>query len=635
MAFADLGSLGAVGNTNNNQASLVLTTTAAVSVGDLVVVVVAVDNPTNGGDSGVSGVQNSGTANTWVKAIQIQNAVAAQGGASCSIWYTQATSAIASGATITATFTNATTSDASALTARRFSVDAGSTVAIEGTPGTLVGNTAADPGSLNVTTANIQCLRVRGIASQVGNNTNLTPTASWTAWANGNSATTGTTLEMCARAESIINTGTGSASDPTYVSAIYASAYVAFREVLPATADAWNVNDKSANFTLSDSDKTATTSSAAIGGVRSTQQRTNGTAGKYYAEFLITNVVSGQVGIIPGLPGSVSATTGGSFRFSLSLGRILVDGTIIGTDIGATSNGDVICLAWDSGAERGWIRRNNGLWNNDAAANPATGANGVDLSSFTAVAYGLQFRANASGESVTVRTESAEFTYPGPSGFTSWMGEAFDAWNVNDKSANITLSNSDKTATSTSTSSGGVRSTTQYLLGAAGKYYAEFSLVSNLNADVGIKAAALGSINDTVSSAYVTDTGVVAISGAGVGINIGAMTSGDVVCLALDTGAQQIWFRKNGGIWNNNASADPATGNGGVDASGLADTNYCLWMLSSGVSGDSTTLRTELTEFTYTGPSGFTSWMGEALAAPAAKSFVFRSRPNRNFRQRF
>ena len=231
MAFADLGSLGATGSTANNQASLVLTTTAAVAVGELVVVVVAVDNRASGGDDlAVSGVQNSGTANTWVKAIQIANALAAQGGASCSVWYTFATSAIASGATITATFTTAASADASAMTARHFSVG-GIGVAIEGTPGTLVSNTNADPGSLNVTTSNIACLRIRGIASQVGNNTNLTPTATWTAWANGNSATTGTTLEMCARAEHLISTGTGAASDPTYVSAIYASAYVAFREV--------------------------------------------------------------------------------------------------------------------------------------------------------------------------------------------------------------------------------------------------------------------------------------------------------------------------------------------------------------------------------------------------------------------
>jgi hypothetical protein len=235
MAFTDLGSLGATGSTANNQVSLALTTAAAAAVGELVVVVVADDNRASGGDDlAVTSVQNSGTANTWVKAIQIANAVAAQGGASCSIWYTVVTSAIASGATITATFGDAAASDASGMTARHFSLSGGNAVAIEGAPGTLVNNTGADPGSLNVTTSNIACLRIRGLAVQVGNNTSLTPTSTWTAWANGNSATTGTTGEMCARAESLISTGTGAASDPTYVSAIYASAYVAFKEVTRA-----------------------------------------------------------------------------------------------------------------------------------------------------------------------------------------------------------------------------------------------------------------------------------------------------------------------------------------------------------------------------------------------------------------
>ena len=397
MAFTDLGSLGATGATTNNQTQLDLATSAAIAIGDFIVVVVAADNIANGGDDNAcSGVTLGVGGQALTKRIQIANALAAQAGASVSIWYGQATAALGSGGTIRATFGSATLVDASAMTARKFSVAAGMAVDVAGTPGTLVGNTAADPGSLNVTTGldtivasilgassitgtsagsffavgqaftnvaqaliissidvwmcksgtptgslylevtatnpngavvatsdpvpcstitatsaaastairftfptpptisasatfgvriwrtdvdtvnrpqvavgagsgngannwvyngttwsdtgtgddykivinNVECLRVRGIASQVGNNTNLTPTASWTAWANGNSATTGTTGEICARAESRINTATSAASDPTYVSAIYASAYVAFREALPPPTNA-------------------------------------------------------------------------------------------------------------------------------------------------------------------------------------------------------------------------------------------------------------------------------------------------------------------------------------------------------------------------------------------------------------
>ena len=236
MAFADLGSLGATGSTGNNQTTLDLTTTAAVAAGELVVVVVAADNIANGGDDGaVISVTFLGVQ-ALTKGKQIANALAAQAGASSSLWYCVASSAFASGSTIRATFGSGTLVDASGLTARHFSLAANNTAVEEGTAGTLVSNTAADPGSLNVTTASIACLRVRGIASQVGNNTNLTPTSTWTAWANGNSATTGTTGEICARAEHLISTATGAASDPTYVSAIYASVYVAFKEqLLPIT----------------------------------------------------------------------------------------------------------------------------------------------------------------------------------------------------------------------------------------------------------------------------------------------------------------------------------------------------------------------------------------------------------------
>lgn len=235
MAFAEVGSLGATGSSGNNQATLVLTTSAAAAVGTLAVVVIADDNIGSGADADgnevASVADSSGVENVWRKAIGWTNTLGgAQAGAHVSIWFCQVQDAIANGGTITATFTNSGTSDATAMTARNFSIAAGFTAEIEGTPGTL-SNDAADPGSLDVTTSNVECLRIRGIGGEVGNNTSLTPTSTWTAWANGNSATTGTTAEMCARAEHLISTGTGAASDPTWVACDNASAYVAFREV--------------------------------------------------------------------------------------------------------------------------------------------------------------------------------------------------------------------------------------------------------------------------------------------------------------------------------------------------------------------------------------------------------------------
>jgi hypothetical protein len=82
-----------------------------------------------------------------------------------------------------------------------------------------------------------------------------------------------------------------------------------------------------------------------------------------------------------------------------------------------------------------------------------------------------------------------------------------------------------------------------------------------------------------------------------------------------DSGAERIWFRKNNNLWNNDASADPATGTNGLDISAQPNVNFALWTFATS-SGRAVTLGTEAAEFTYAGPSGFTSWMGEALAAP-------------------
>jgi len=235
MPFTGEGNLGANGSTSNNQTTLVLTTAAQASVGELVVLVYADDNiaTADGTDNVIASITDNSTGgpNNWQRAISFTNAQgASQAGATVDIWWAVITKQINSSGTITATFTNSTLSDATAVTARRFTFTGGS-VAIEAT--NTLANDAADPGALDATTANIECLRIRGIAGEVGNNTSLTGTASWTVWANGNSATTGTTAEMCARAEHIISTGTGSSSNPTWVSCDNASAYVAFK-LLPS-----------------------------------------------------------------------------------------------------------------------------------------------------------------------------------------------------------------------------------------------------------------------------------------------------------------------------------------------------------------------------------------------------------------
>jgi hypothetical protein len=208
----------------------------------------------------------------------------------------------------------------------------------------------------------------------------------------------------------------------------------AFRAVYPSIADAWNVNDKSPSTTMSNSDKTATTTLATVG-IRSTTLRANGTAGKYYAEFLINTASSvlGRVGITPA-SATINVATA-NIWVQCGNGNVVINSVTVGNVGAVVSSGDTVCMAWDAGAERIWFRKNGGLWNNDAAADPATGTNGLDGSFLASGDQGLWFYSGAAGAVTTVRTEWLEFTQAIPSGFASWMGETSAPVNVSTTAA--------------------------------------------------------------------------------------------------------------------------------------------------------------------------------------------------------
>lgn len=187
----------------------------------------------------------------------------------------------------------------------------------------------------------------------------------------------------------------------------------------------WNPSDKSPNVTLSNSDKTATLSSSIVAGVRSIRKNANGVAGKYYAEFVIDSPGAGvRVGVsnstlaIDSVTGAIFVGIGGQAAFgSTSLGFVWGGGPAVAND--------VISFAWDTSAELIWFRLNNRAWNNNASNDPATGIGGYNVSAAPAADFALWMSGTASGNSTTLRTQTAELTQPSlPSGFTSWMGES-------------------------------------------------------------------------------------------------------------------------------------------------------------------------------------------------------------------
>jgi len=391
-----------------------------------------------------------------------------------------------------------------------------------------------------------------------------------------------------------------------------------FTSWMGETIDAWNVNDKSTGIALSNSDKTATYTSGSNQGVRSTTTRLNGTAGKYYAEFV---AVSGTIEFYSLLPTS-SALTGIAAAMAVAGdGWIWLDSVRTAINIGTlTTAGDVACVAWDAGSKTFWFRKNSGLWNNSGTANPATGTGGIDASALASTSYALHTRLGF-GDAATLRTEAAEFTQsPLPSGFTSWMGETINAWNVNDKSTSAVLSNSDKTVTNSDGLVSQVRSTTTVPASSAGgKFYAEI-LVGAPGSDGDTSFG----IHDTTSninsglflgsskSVEYDITGNISFNGA-LQTTGNVLSAGNVVSVALDTVNHRGWIRRNNDAWNHNASANPATNVGGFDTSawtGQFAVAAKLWFSASNA-----TIRTEAAGFTQSLPSGFTSWMGEALSS--------------------
>lgn len=227
MTFTFGASIGSATDKNNNT-SLAGSTIATIPIGSLAVISVAADNATSsdGDGSEISSVVDSDGFSWKFAAGYILGNGGATNGIVSSIWYRDCGKALASGATITITFSNNIVSKAYHGAYFTRNAIRGSTVVL-GT--TAFAEAATDPGSLNVTTANVSALRWRSLAFEIGTGQTITNTASWSPL-----TTTGTSgapgdSNVQVETEYRIFTGTGAASDPSYSLATdYAGAYAAF-----------------------------------------------------------------------------------------------------------------------------------------------------------------------------------------------------------------------------------------------------------------------------------------------------------------------------------------------------------------------------------------------------------------------
>lgn len=89
-------------------------------------------------------------------------------------------------------------------------------------------------------------------------------------------------------------------------------------------------------------------------------------------------------------------------------------------------------------------------------------------------------------------------------------------------------------------------------------------------------------------------------------------TSGNTLCFAIDIDTGLMWFRVNGGNWNNNAGADPVAELLGLDVHMLFSNagNGLLWPGCNMGNTSATSLFLLTADFTQAVPTGYTSWSG-------------------------
>jgi hypothetical protein len=154
-------------------------------------------------------------------------------------------------------------------------------------------------------------------------------------------------------------------------------------------------------------------------------------------------------------------------------------------------------------------------------------------------------------------------------------GGATTAWNPSDKDADLVLSGGNLIATGGG-GANNVQAVRAVASSASGKKYYECRLTAFLDnaaisMGIGNSSASLsGLVGANLDSVGCITNGEVRINNRAVD-TIDAYALNDWVGIAADLTAELIWFKNitDGGNWNADAGADPATGTGGISFASL------------------------------------------------------------------
>jgi len=187
-------------------------------------------------------------------------------------------------------------------------------------------------------------------------------------------------------------------------------------------------------------------------------------------------------------------------------------------------------------------------------------------------------------------------------------------WSTTDKSAGITLSNANLTA---SGGTGSVRSVDRQL---SGKFYWEYTFVTVANnPGVGIatiRADLASFYANATSGVLVYASSPIYVNGVNSGVNLGAISVGGIVGVALDLTNNLIWMRSGvAGNWNANAANNPATGVGGLSIAAFAGGGIPAYAATA-IGTGTITANFGNTAFAGAVPVGFTSGFTSGATPP-------------------
>jgi len=191
-------------------------------------------------------------------------------------------------------------------------------------------------------------------------------------------------------------------------------------------------------------------------------------------------------------------------------------------------------------------------------------------------------------------------------------GTSTNTWNPLDAYPYLTFSNVNKTITK---HTGSFFASTRALDSASsGKYYWEIHI--DILSGTGPHGYGIANAAASLTAYAGQDNGMVGWAedgnifyNNGFISNIQGYVQGNTICLAWDAGNKKIWFRTNGGNWNNAAigSQDPASNIGGTNLATL-DAGPYFALATLNALGDAATVNFGATAFAQTMPSGFTRW---------------------------